>query len=215
MQAVGADWAHGRPCMEAKTGRLLAVADVPDRRPERSRRRPRTATAVRASFTAPFEPGSTFKALTAASVIDARQGRPAQPDHRALPATCRRTGRTSTTAATTATSRCTLTGVLIDSSNTGMSQFGERLSDQAALRRHARSSGSASAPRSASRARSPATCTAAPTAWDNQTKYATMFGQGLTTTAVQIASVYQTLANGGVRMPVQLVDGCTRRRRRR
>ena len=36
----------------------------------------------------------------------------------------------------------------------------------------------------------------------------TMFGQGLTTTAVQIASVYQTLANGGVRMPVSLVDGC-------
>ena len=35
-----------------------------------------------------------------------------------------------------------------------------------------------------------------------------MFGQGLTTTAVQIASVYQTLANGGVRMPVTLVDGC-------
>ena len=36
-----------------------------------------------------------------------------------------------------------------------------------------------------------------------------MFGQGLTTTAVQIASVYQTIANGGVRMPVQLVEGCT------
>jgi cell division protein FtsI (penicillin-binding protein 3) len=47
-----------------------------------------------------------------------------------------------------------------------------------------------------------------PEAWDNQTKYATMFGQGLTTTAVQIASAYQTIANGGVRMPVRLVDGC-------
>ena len=35
-----------------------------------------------------------------------------------------------------------------------------------------------------------------------------MFGQGLTTTALQIASVYQTIANGGVRMPVTLVDGC-------
>jgi cell division protein FtsI (penicillin-binding protein 3) len=35
-----------------------------------------------------------------------------------------------------------------------------------------------------------------------------MFGQGLTTTAVQIASAYQTIANGGVRMPVRLVDGC-------
>jgi len=44
--------------------------------------------------------------------------------------------------------------------------------------------------------------------WDPQTKYATMFGQGLTTTALQIASIYQTIANKGVRMPVQLVAGC-------
>ena len=44
--------------------------------------------------------------------------------------------------------------------------------------------------------------------WDNQTSYATMFGQGLTTTAIQGASIYQTLANGGVRLPVQLVEGC-------
>ena len=35
-----------------------------------------------------------------------------------------------------------------------------------------------------------------------------MFGQGMETTAPQIASAYQTLANGGVRMPVQLVAGC-------
>jgi cell division protein FtsI (penicillin-binding protein 3) len=44
--------------------------------------------------------------------------------------------------------------------------------------------------------------------WDPQTDYASMFGQGLTTTAVQVASIYQTIANGGVRMPVQLVEGC-------
>ena len=44
--------------------------------------------------------------------------------------------------------------------------------------------------------------------WDNQTQYATMFGQGLTTTALQVSSIYQTIANGGVRMPVQLVSGC-------
>jgi cell division protein FtsI (penicillin-binding protein 3) len=44
--------------------------------------------------------------------------------------------------------------------------------------------------------------------WDAQTNLTTMFGQGLTTTAVQMASVYQTIANGGVRMPVSLVQGC-------
>ncbi len=34
------------------------------------------------------------------------------------------------------------------------------------------------------------------------------FGQGVSTTAVQMASIYQTLGNGGVRMPVTLVEGC-------
>lgn len=44
--------------------------------------------------------------------------------------------------------------------------------------------------------------------WDNQTDYATMFGQGFSTTAIQGASLYQAIANGGVRMPVQLVERC-------
>ncbi|HEY8588045.1 MAG TPA: penicillin-binding transpeptidase domain-containing protein, partial [Naasia sp.] len=45
-------------------------------------------------------------------------------------------------------------------------------------------------------------------AWDAQSNLATMFGQGLTTTAVQVASIYQTIGNGGVRLPVTLVEGC-------
>ena len=97
--------------------------------------------------------------------------------------------------------------MLIDSSNTGMSMFGERLTDQQRYEdmldfglgeRHRGRIPGRGAGRPARR----------PEEWDNQTKYATMFGQGLTTTAVQIASAYQTLANGGVRMPVPLVDGC-------
>jgi cell division protein FtsI (penicillin-binding protein 3) len=36
-----------------------------------------------------------------------------------------------------------------------------------------------------------------------------MFGQGLTTTAVQLASAFATIANGGVKEPVRLVDSCT------
>jgi cell division protein FtsI (penicillin-binding protein 3) len=36
-----------------------------------------------------------------------------------------------------------------------------------------------------------------------------MFGQGMTTTAVQMASAYATIANGGVKLPVSLVESCT------
>ena len=37
-----------------------------------------------------------------------------------------------------------------------------------------------------------------PADWDDQTDYATMFGQGFSTTAVQVPALYQTIANGGV-----------------
>ena len=44
--------------------------------------------------------------------------------------------------------------------------------------------------------------------WYGRTNYTVQFGQGMSTTSVQVASIYQALANGGVRMPVTLVEGC-------
>ena len=44
--------------------------------------------------------------------------------------------------------------------------------------------------------------------WDERTNLAVTFGQGLTLTSVQLASAYQALGNGGVRLPVRLVEGC-------
>ena len=89
-----------------------------------------------------------------------------------------------------------------------MSQFGERLSDQERYD-DMLAFGLGQRTEVGFPGEEPGDLHGGPEAWDNQTKYATMFGQGLTTTAVQIASAYQTLANGGVRMPVRLVDGCT------
>jgi len=44
--------------------------------------------------------------------------------------------------------------------------------------------------------------------WDAVTNYAVQFGQGMTTTSVQMASAYQALGNGGVHVPLTLVEGC-------
>jgi cell division protein FtsI (penicillin-binding protein 3) len=44
--------------------------------------------------------------------------------------------------------------------------------------------------------------------WDERTNLAVQFGQALSATSVQVASAYQALGNGGVRMPVNLVEGC-------
>ncbi|TYL51285.1 penicillin-binding protein 2 [Agromyces mariniharenae] len=204
VQAVGADWATVT-VMEAKTGRLLAVADVPTVDPNAPSATDSGNRGSRA-FTAPFEPGSTFKALTAASVIDAGKADPVSQiiaPYRYLPPN----GANVNDSSFHGDEPLTLTGVLIESSNTGMSQFGERLSDQERYD-DMLAFGLGERTEVGFPGEEPGDLHGGPEGWDNQTKYATMFGQGLTTTAVQIASVYQTIANGGVRMPVRLVDGC-------
>ena len=204
VQAVGADWATVT-VMEAKTGRLIAVADVPTVDPNNVTA---TAEADRGSrsFTAPFEPGSTFKALTAASVIDAGRADATSQivaGYQYLPPN----GADITDSFFHEEVPYTLTGVMIDSSNTGMSMFGERLSNEERFA-YMQAFGLGEQTEVGFPGEEPGNLHGGPAEWDNQTMYATMFGQGLTTTAVQIASVYQTIANDGVRMPVRLVDGC-------
>ncbi|WP_235934122.1 peptidoglycan D,D-transpeptidase FtsI family protein [Agromyces humi] len=204
VQAVGADWATVT-VMEAKTGRLLAVADVPTVDPNDPSSTEEDDRGSR-SFTAPFEPGSTFKALTAASVIDAGKADPLSQvvaPYRYKPAN----GADVNDSAFHEDEPLTLTGVLIESSNTGMSKFGELMTDRERYD-DMQKFGLGQETEVGFPAEAPGDLHGDPDDWDNQTKYATMFGQGLTTTAVQIASAYQTIANGGVRMPVRLVDGC-------
>jgi cell division protein FtsI (penicillin-binding protein 3) len=204
VQAVGADWATVT-VMEAKTGRLIAVADVPTLDPNNVTATDSEDRGSR-SFTAPFEPGSTFKALTAASVIDAGKAdalSQVMAGYQYLPPN----GADITDSFFHDEVPYTLTGVMIDSSNTGMSMFGERLSNEERFA-YMQQFGLGEQTEVGFPGEEPGNLHGGPPEWDNQTMYATMFGQGLTTTAVQIASVYQTIANDGVRMPVRLVDGC-------
>ena len=45
--------------------------------------------------------------------------------------------------------------------------------------------------------------------WSGTQRYTTLFGQGYSLNAIQAAGVYQTLANGGVRVPPTLVESTT------
>lgn len=200
---VQADWATVT-VMEARTGRLLAVADVPTVDPNS----PASADAAdrgSRAFTAPFEPGSTFKSLTSASVIDAGEANPIS--RVTAPYRYEPDGADITDSFGHDPERWTMTGMLVVSSNTGMSMFGERISD-AERHEYMRAFGLGE-PTEVGFAGEAGGDLNYDGGWpDSQTRYATMFGQGLSTTAVQIASVYQTIANDGVRMPVTLVDGC-------
>ncbi|RZU65489.1 cell division protein FtsI (penicillin-binding protein 3) [Microterricola gilva] len=205
-QATGAAWGTAI-VQEVKTGKLLAVADYPTVDPNNV---DGTAGEDRGSraFAAPYEPGSTFKALTAAIVIDSGQADPysqvVAPYRMVFP-----NGADVNDSSFHGDDRLTLTGVLIDSSNTGMSQFGERISDESRYE-YMKKFGLGTETEVDFPSEAPGDLNGdGPESWDNQTRYATMFGQGMTTTALQNASIYQTIANNGVRLPVQLVAGCT------
>ena len=202
--ATGAAWGNV-VVQEVKTGKLVAVADYPSVDPNNVNGTPDAEDRGSRAFTSPFEPGSTYKALTTASVLDAGAATPLSrvvAPYRYLPPN----GANVNDSSNHDDLNLTLTGVMIESSNTGMSKFGELISDQQRYDYMTRF-GVGTASESGFLAEESGTLRPYED-WDNQTKYATMFGQGLTTTAIQVSSIYQTLANNGVRMPVQLVAGC-------
>lgn len=203
-KATGAAWGTV-VVQEVKTGRLVAVADYPSVDPNNVSGTRNPNDRGSRAFTASFEPGSTFKTLTMASTLDAgtatlKTGVVAP--YRYLP----KIGGNINDSHNHPDEKLTMVGVLIESSNTGMSKFGEKLSAQQRYDYMTKfgvgQTTGTGFPREDPGILHPYKN------WDPQTDYATMFGQGLTTTAVQVASIYQTLANGGVRMPVQLVEGC-------
>jgi cell division protein FtsI (penicillin-binding protein 3) len=201
---VSAEWGL-LTIMNAKTGELVAVAEDGSVDPNNvdgvdpSRHQAR-------SFTWPYEPGSTFKTITSSALINEGLATPTtqtqvpsswQPepnvsfrdsfDHGEMP--------------------WTLTGVMINSSNVGISMLGSKLSEQQRYE-YLQAFGigestAAGMPLEDSGLLYP------PDQWDRQTSYNTMFGQGVSSTIVQTAGVYQTIANGGERVPPSVVASCT------
>ncbi|GAA2753780.1 peptidoglycan D,D-transpeptidase FtsI family protein [Amnibacterium kyonggiense] len=192
---------------EVGTGRLLAVADWPTVDPNDVAKTADSDAAALGSraFTAPYEPGSTMKAVTASMLLDAGVATPGT--HVVAPYRLRTAdGADINDSEQHGNERLTLTGVLVQSSNTGISQLGGRISDERRLA-YLKAFGFGSPTAVGFAAEAGGSFGAGPD-WDPQTHYATMFGQGLTVSAVQMASAYQTLANGGVRLPVRLVESC-------
>ncbi|WP_125132320.1 penicillin-binding protein 2 [Microbacterium sp. 10M-3C3] len=191
--------------VEVGTGKVRAMAEWPTVDPNNVNG---SAPEDRGSriFTNSFEPGSTFKALTASIAIDAGGATPGSTVSAASKETMPN-GATVRDPFVHPVNNYTLTGVLIDSSNVGISKFGDTVPAQTRydyLRAFGIGSGSAIdfGEKSAGDLRDPSN-------WDNQTYYNTNFGQGLTTTVPELVNAYQTIANGGVRMPLSLVEGCT------
>lgn len=190
---------------EVATGKIRAAAEFPTVDPndvdasEPEDRRTRM-------FTESFEPGSTFKALTAATLIEAGGHTPASTVTAADRETFANGARVSD-ATRHDPHLYTLTGVLIDSSNVGISKFAERVPAETRyeyLKKFGVSGGS-----SVGFAAEAAGWLTESSQWDYQTYYNTAFGQGITTTIPELVGAYLAIANDGVRLPLSLVESCT------
>lgn len=194
--------------MDAHTGAVRALADWPTVDPDDVTPTAEHDPAALGSqaLTAAYEPGSTIKAVTAAALLQEGAATPTSsvsvPDTRTFP-----WGGTIGDAEAHPTEPLTLTGVLAQSSNVGITLLGQRLSEQTRYR-YLKAFGLFQQDPALTFPGQPSWPQQQSPTWDAQTDVNSMFGQGITATALQVAGVYQTLANGGVRVSPHIVEGC-------
>jgi len=199
-----ADWGSA-VIVEAKTGKMLAAAEYPSVDPNN----PLATNSVdRRSriFQALFEPGSTLKTVTAATAIDQGKATPESHVIATQNAFVTKQHLEISDSHSHPAQKLTLTGVLRDSSNTGIIQIGAKvplatryqywlkfgLGSRTAVNFPGEGSGIVHTPADT----------------DGLTSYTSMFGQGMSVTPVQTAFLYQTIANNGVRLSPKLLLGC-------
>ncbi|MGN6414037.1 peptidoglycan D,D-transpeptidase FtsI family protein [Flexivirga sp.] len=154
-------------------------------------------------FTQAYEPGSTSKVITMAALLE--RGKSTPTTHVVVPPTLTRAGETFHDAEKHGTEHLTLAGVLSQSSNIGTMIEGSKL-DKGTLYHFMRAFGLGQTSGIGFPGESQGVL-APYKNWSASQRFTVMFGQGLATTAVQEASVFATVANGGVKEPVTLIKG--------
>ena len=202
VERLEADWAVA-VVIEVKTGKIVLAAEAPSVDPNNPGMSPPKERGARV-FQFAYEPGSTMKSITAATAMDlgfANTGtRVSAPDSIAV------FDSVISDSFSHDTLNLTLSGVLRYSSNVGtiliardipassryeyMQRFGFGKPTEVGF--EGETSGVLNDYRK----------------WDGVTNLTTTFGQGLSVSPVQMASAYQAIANGGVRLNPILVAGC-------
>lgn len=203
---IGAPWATA-VVERVKDGHLMALADYPSVDPNDPGATPGKYQGAQ-SITYPYEPGSTFKSMSAAAMIDAGKITPTTeivvppvlylPDHGSIKDSFYH-----------GTLHYTTAGVLENSSNIGISILSEKMSATARRAYMAKFGiGQETAIGPFPGEKSGGTGYLPPTPWDSVTTKTVEFGQGVTATSLQVAQIYETIANHGLREPSTLVSGC-------
>ncbi len=188
--------------IQPKTGAVLAMAQYPTYNPSSVTNVGQTTNlAVQAQF----QPGSTAKVMTASAALE-RGGQTPMSAYN-IPYQIREGGQYIHDAEWAPGERYTIAGIIAHSSNVGMSQVARHISEQTQYD-YLRAFGlgqptGVGLPNEAGGDLPPLS------QWYGDTRYTLSFGQGVAVTAMQMAEVYATIANGGVRVQPTLIAGTT------
>jgi len=187
--------------MDAKTFKVLALATAPTFDPN-SYGTARAADLGNRPLLDAFEPGSTAKVITMAAALEEKVATPTTKV--VVPPVLRRADHEFHDAEDHGTEHLTVAGVLAQSSNIGTILTGEqvpaRTMDDYLHRFGVGSPTGVGLPESSG-------VLAPYQKWSDSQRYTVMFGQGMSMTALQATTVFATIANDGVRLQPQLVEG--------
>lgn len=193
---------------DTRTGQILAMANSPGFDPN-NLSEARAANMGNAAVQDAYEPGSTAKVISMAAVLEEGAATPSTPV--VVPNRLHRGDRLFKDDIDHPTWHLTLNGVLAKSSNIGTilatGQLG-KTQPQAnrVLYNYLRKFGFGGYTGLGYPGETPGIL-AAPDTWSTSQQYTIPFGQGVSINAMQAASVYSTIANGGVRIEPTLVRG--------
>lgn len=190
----------GTAIVQRTNGDLLAVASTPGFDPTGPVEDP--TERQNPAFTEVFEPGSTGKVITMAAVLE--EGLAAPATRVVVPNRLPRSDKEFKDSHDHPTQYLTLAGVLATSSNIGTILAGEGLGRET-LHHYLEAFGLGQ-PSGLGFPGESGGILADPESWSATQYYTVMFGQGVSTTAIQQQSVFQTLANDGVRVDPRLVQ---------
>ena len=195
---------HARNCsivvMNPHTGRILALAQYPTFDPS-------DPSSVAATSDIPvqnvFQPGSTAKVITAAAALEHGGQTPMStytvPDQITVDGFSFHDGEYH------ATAKFTIAGIIANSFNDGMVQVAQHISPQ--IQYDYFKKFGIGEPTGLNLPGESAGLLPPVSQWWGDERYTLSFGQGVAVNAVQMASVYATIANGGVRVQPSVVAG--------